>query len=230
MSLLINDDLIWISVPRCASLSIERTLINSELDIKYYYGYRYLHHIESQHHHYKKYYLFNQFGVKETICVNRDWIDRWLSALEHLWVTLNKFKLTPLIEWEEIDNEFIINTFNSEFGKVLTHTNEWDDNLLKLLKNSKNIINDESHNLSSYLCILLSQNHWKENQPCTYEFNIKEIYKFEKFIQKRYGVSFNLEHLNSMPKIKNKIEINDELKTHLWNVFEKPFEKRNLLI
>jgi hypothetical protein len=142
----------------------------------------------------------------------------------------NKFKINPLIEWEDIDNDFIINTFNSEFGKILTHTTTWDNILLKLLKNSENIINDESHNTSKWLCTFISQNHWKENKPCTYEFNIKELHKFEQFIQKRYGVFFNLKHINSTPKIKNKIEINDELKNHLWNVFEKPFEKRNSLI
>lgn len=230
MSLLINDDLIWISVPKCASHSIEKSLLNSDLNIKYYDGYRYVHDIQSQHTHYKKLKLFEYFGIKETICVNRDWIDRWVSALEWLWVMFNKFKINPLIEWEEIDNKFIINTFNSEFGKVLTHTTTWDNILLKLLKNSENISNDELHNTSKYLCVFMSQNHWKENQPCTYEFNIKELHKFEEFIQKRYGVSFKIPHLNTTPKIKNKIEINDELKNHLWNVFEKPFEKRNSLI
>jgi hypothetical protein len=84
--------------------------------------------------------------------------------------------------------------------------------------------------LAQVLCVLQSENHWKENQPSTYEFDIKEIHKFEEFIEKRYGVSFKIPHLNSTPKIKNKIEINDELKNYLWNVFEKPFEKRNSLI
>ena len=230
MSLLINDDLIWISVPKCASISIEKSLLNSDLNIKYYYGYRYLHHIESQHTHYPKFKLFDYFGIKETICVNRDWIDRWISALEYLWSIFNFLKINPLIEWEEIDNEFIINTFNSEFGKVLTHTSNWDNILLKLLKNSENIIDGNINNTSKYLGVFMSQKHWKENQPCTYEFNIKELYKFEEFIQKRYRISFNLEHLNSTLKIKNKIKINDELKNHLWNVFEKPFERTNKLL
>ena len=214
MSLLINEDLIWISIPKCASVSIESALIKSDLDIKYCNEYIYLHQVKSIHAHYKKSYLFNEFGIKETICINRDWIDRWISALEHTWATFNQFKLNP---------------FNSEFGKVLTHTSNWDDILLKLLKNSENVINSEIIK-RKYLCVLQSQNHWKENQPCTYEFNIKELHKFEEFIEKRYGISFKIPHLNTTPKIKNKIKINDELKNHLWNVFEKPFEKRNLLI
>ena len=36
MSLCINNDLIWVSVPRCASVSIEKTLASSELEINFY--------------------------------------------------------------------------------------------------------------------------------------------------------------------------------------------------
>ena len=33
MSLLINNDLIWVSIPKCASISIETALLNSNLNI-----------------------------------------------------------------------------------------------------------------------------------------------------------------------------------------------------
>ena len=36
MSLLINDELIWISVPRCGSYSIESSFYNSNLKIEHY--------------------------------------------------------------------------------------------------------------------------------------------------------------------------------------------------
>ena len=41
MSLLINNDLIWISVPKCASVSIETALIDSEIDIRLLPDHRY---------------------------------------------------------------------------------------------------------------------------------------------------------------------------------------------
>jgi hypothetical protein len=231
MSLLINNDLIWVSIPKCASFSIETTLFKSNLNITPYSEYKYLIREKKMHAHYQLSTLFNEFGRKETVCITRDWLDRWVSGLEFLWKSINKDGINTIIAWEDVSNDFIYNTFNKEFSNILytkSH-NEWksifDKNIVKKGYDISNKFTD-----FSMLCVLLSQNYWKENKACTYEFNIKEIHKFEEFIQKRYSVSFKIPHLNSTKKIKNKIEINDELKNYLWNVFEKPFEKRNALI
>jgi hypothetical protein len=227
MSLLINDDLIWVSVPKCASISIEKALLNSDLDIKLHSEYKYNLQKLNKHMHFERAVLFNEFGIYPTVCITRDWVDKWLSALEFIWTRILKANLTPIIQWDKIDNNFIYKTFDIDFSKKLHYNFQYDELFKKLIIDS-DIINNPI--TSAVVVALLSQNYWKGNQPCTYEFDIKELHKFEEFIQKRYGVSFNLEHLNSTPKIKNKIEINDELKNHLWNVFEKPFEKRNSLI
>ena len=226
MSVLINNDLIWISVPKCASMSIEKTLLNSDLNTKIHPEYKYSVEKYESHGHYTKSILFNEFGIHPTVCITRNWLDRWMSGLEFVWQRLIYNGYSPIIQWEEIDNKFIYNTFDINFGKKLYFSNDWDASFKKIINNSVEIKQD----VLQISCVLISQNFWKENQPCTYEFDIKELHKFEEFIQTRYGVSFNLEHLNSTSKIKNKIEINDKLKNHLWNVFEKPFEKRNLLI
>ena len=226
MSLLINDDLILISVPKCASLSIEHALVSSDLDIKFYSEYKYNFNKLGKHAHIKKSHLFNEVGIRPTVCITRNWIDRWLSGLEFIWQGLISANYSPIIQWEEIDNNFIYNTFDSNFGNSIYYSNDWNDILSTIVKN----LDETKPETPGLLCVLQSQNHWKENQPCTYEFDIKEIHKFEEFIQKRYGVSFKIPHLNTTPKIKNKIEINDELKNHLWNVFEKPFERRYSLI
>jgi hypothetical protein len=227
MSLLINDGLIWISVPKCASISIERALINADLDIKLYSEYKYAFERNGMHSHIKTYELFNEFGIHPTVCITRDWFDKWLSGLEFIWSRILNANLIPIVDWSEIDNQFIYKTFDIEFSNKLHYTDQYDVLFRKLINNP---IVEINKNAPSILSVLLSQNYWKENQSCTYEFDIKEIHKFEEFIQKRYGVPFNIPHLNSTPKLKNKIEINDELKNYLWNVFEKPFEKRNSLI
>jgi hypothetical protein len=228
MSLLINDDLIWISVPKCASYSIENALITSDLDIKMYSEYKYSLQKLNKHGHFTKSVLFNEFGIHPTISITRDWLDRWLSALEFVWQYTANNEHTVIIPWEEMDNKFIINTFDTKFENELNSVDLWESIFKKLLKYPDIEINTEY--IPAILCVFMSQNYWKENQPCTYEFNIKELHKFEEFIEKRYGVSFKIPHLNSTPKIKNKIEINNELKNHLWNIFEKPFEKRYSLI
>ena len=229
MSLLINNDLIWISVPKCASLSIETALIASEIDIRLLPDHRY-NYEKKLHFHARKDDMFNEFGIHPTICITRDWFDRWLSGLEFIWTSISSSKLTPIINWNEIDNKFIYKTFDINFSKDLHYMkSETYNEILKRLINNP-IVEINERILTGILIVLLSQNYWKGNQPCTYEFDIKEIHKFEKFIQKRYGIPFNIPHINSTPKLKNKIEINDELKNHIWNVFEKPFEKRNKLI
>ena len=228
MSLLINNDLIWISIPKCASMSIEKSLLNPDLNIKLHPEYRYSVEKLKMHGHIKKSELFNEFGIHPTVCITRNWLDRWLSGLEFIWQQLIYYKYLPIIQWDEIDNNFLYNIFDVNFSKAIYYNNDWDNTLKKLVKNLEE--NEIKSEVSSALCVFRSQDSWKENQPCTYEFNIKELHKFEEFIEKRYGISFKIPHLNTTPKIKNKIEINDELKNHLWNVFEKPFEKRNTLI
>jgi hypothetical protein len=231
MSFLINNDLIWVSIPKCASISIEMSLLDSDLNVKPYSGIAHILKESKLHSHIKKSELFKDFGTHSTVCITRYWLDKWLSALEFIWQRLIINNYSPIIQWEDIDNQFIYNTFNNNFVKNLYYTTDWGDNLKKLIYNPSQLQTDtNSPHINALLSTMMSTNYWKENQPCTYEFNIKELHKFEEFIQKRYGVSFKLLHLNSTKKIKNKIEINDELKNHLWNVFEKPFEKRNQLI
>ena len=225
MSLLINNDLIWISVPKCASLSIETALIDSEIDIRLLPDHRYNYEKKNLHSHIRKDIIFNEFGIHPTVCITRDWFDKWLSGLEFIWTYILSKNLTPIINWNELDNNFIYKTFDINFYKDL-HNMKFE--IFKRLINNPII---EINKLNpEVLVVLLSQNYWKGNQPCTYEFDIKEIHKFEEFIQKKYNIPFNIPHINSTPKLKNKIEINDELKNHIWNVFEKPFEKRNQLI
>jgi len=229
MSLLINNDLIWLSIPKCASLSIEAALMNSEIDIKLHSEYRYMYEKLKRHGALRKYVMFNEFGIYPTVCITRDWFDKWMSGLEFIWISILSLNLTPIINWNELDNNFIYKTFDNNFSKQL-HQSEFIQPIEIFKKLINNPIDEVDPVVSNILIVLLSQNYWKDNQPCTYEFDIKEIHKFEEFIQKRYNIPFNIPHINSTPKLKNKIEINDELKNHIWNVFEKPFKKQSQLI
>jgi hypothetical protein len=85
-------------------------------------------------------------------------------------------------------------------------------------------------NLTGTLCIFGSKNFWTENEKCTYEFDITEIDKFIDFINDRFGVKLEINKMNDTKKIKNKIEVNDELKTFLWDTFESRFVKKGNLV
>ena len=80
MSHLINNELIWISNPKCASFSIETALRNSKLKLEMYDPSK-----MSVHYHTPLNECLLTWGNKESICVIRDWVSKWLSALNFIW-------------------------------------------------------------------------------------------------------------------------------------------------
>jgi hypothetical protein len=240
MSICINDNLIWISIPRCASTSIEHSLQQSkQLNIKYPNNFQNFFFNKGLHVHLQLNMLYNSFGRKETICITRNWFDRWISGLEHMWVEMESDGNIPIIKWEKIDNNWIYKNFTQEYINAIYTIDrnlekdinfelweikeKWNNFFVnpKYIKEQKNRF---------YPTVLLSENYWKENNKCTYEFDMNEIDKFEKFISNRYDIDFKMLTLNSYKKIPNKINKNDELKNWVWENFEKRFEKRNQLI
>jgi hypothetical protein len=236
MGLLINDELIWISIPRCASVSIENALLNSNLIIKQLpIDARY----KNRHMHFKKSQLYQEFGIHETLCIKRDWFDRWISGLYQLFSQINLSNIyTTIIPWENIDNDFIYNTFDDDFANSIyvDNTENWDNSFLRVIKESSlrdklydfngNIVPD----ISGILSALLSQNHYKENTNPDYEFDISEIDKFSDFIYNKFGERLQIKKLNESKPTPNKIILDDKLKQWVWDKFENRFEKRNQLI
>ena len=80
------------------------------------------------------------------------------------------------------------------------------------------------------LSVLFSQNYWKDNNQCTYEFDIKEMDKFVNFIENRFGEKLTIRKINENPKTKSKLVLNDELKAFVWKKFEKRFSKKSYLL
>lgn len=236
MGLLINNELIWISIPRCASVSIERALLNSNLNIKKLsMDVTY----EKAHMHFQKSVLYEEFGIHKTICIKRDWFSKWISSLYQLFIWLDRTKIyTPIIQWEDIDNDFIYNTFDTDFANAIykKDTTNWDIAFLRIIKEKsiKEKVYDSNGNIMpnviGLLSVLLSQQFYKENKPADYEFDISELDKFSNFIYDKFGERLNIERLNERKNIPNKIIIDDKLKQWVWDKFEKPFEKRNTLI
>ena len=236
MGLLINNELIWISIPRCASVSVERALLNSNLNIKKLsMDVTY----EKAHMHFQKSVLYEEFGIHKTICIKRDWFSKWISSLYQLFIWLDRTKIyTPIIQWEDIDNDFIYNTFDTDFANAIykKDTTNWDIAFLRIIKEKsiKEKVYDSNGNIMpnviGLLSVLLSQQFYKENKPADYEFDISELDKFSNFIYDKFGERLNIERLNERKNIPNKIIIDDKLKQWVWDKFEKPFEKRNTLI
>lgn len=238
MSILINKDLLWVSVPRCASVSIEKTLMNDKnIQAEHYFKYDELIIKNKEninipfHFHAPLSNLYEHFGKKESICITRDWVERWLSSFEHMFICIKRDNFNSIIDWEDVDNNFIYDAFNEEFSNNLYSMSHEGSAACysKLVKEDIDVILDKSVYYRSML-ILCSQKYWKDNEKCTYEFDISEMYKFENFISDRYNMDFKIPHINRGSGIKSKIIIDDKLKNHLWNIFEKPYESRKRLL
>lgn len=223
MSLLINNELIWVSIPKCASMSIEDALLKSNLDIK-----RHSYSIKSEplHTHIGINKLKEEFGNKETICIKRDWFEKWLSAIQFCFETIIPSDGNlPIKKWEDIDNDFIYSIFTDEFVNLLysEKTDALQECYTKLILNGNKT---ETNRLSA----LFSQNYWKENNKCTYEFDIKEMHRFVDFIENKFGERLEIHKINENPKTKSKLILDDELKNFVWEKFEKRFNKKNYLL
>jgi hypothetical protein len=227
MSLLINDNLIWVSTPKCASMSIENALYSSSLKIKASPTYA----PTNKHSHVPLNLLKADFGNKESICITRDWFDKWLSALNHIWDVIEYTSPFELIyKWEDLNNEIIYKIFDDEFLNHLHYTSYdgYAKCFNKLILNEENINSHEKE--VGLLSILVSEKFWKSNQKCTYEFDIKDIDKFVLFIENRFGEKLIIEKMNTSSKKNNNIIINEELKQFVWDKFEKRFEKNTRLV
>lgn len=242
MSILLNNDLIWVSVPRCASTSIERTLLQiNDIPIKHVKNYDYDYIVQyknknSLHIHMELHGLYENFGYKNSICINREWFDRIInSSLSNIYLMIKKNKLTPKVKYCDLNNDFLYETLDKEFANDLYEISK-DSHLnclLKFIKEDKyEVLNKcgKPHNIPTSTCVLRSQKYWINNEDNVLTFDIKEIDKFENFIEDRYKINFKLPKLNSAPKVKTKIIPDPKLKKYLWDILESRFEKNKKLI
>ena len=226
MSHLINNELIWIAIPKCASFSTEQALRKSKLKLELWNPNDII-----QHYHPPLNECLLRWGNKETVCITRDWISKWLSSLNYIWDRIEfDSGYTPVCRWENIDNQYLYKTFDTDFLNHL-HSRDEDDNgikkcFLKLVKEKY----DPQKRMPGTVDTLISQKYYKSNRKCTYEFDIREIDKFVDFIEDRFGERLIINKFNQSTKRPNKIIVNDELKSFIWESFEKRFEKRNELI
>jgi len=236
MSYLINDELIWIMTPKCASYSIENSLKKSNLKIESYNPPSTIFNV-GHHNHHTLNSSITRFGKKETICITRDWFSKWFSALDYIFTQIEfGTNYEPIIKWEDIDNDCIYKLFDDKFINDL-HT-ILDENInncfIKLLKPSyllSDIIKENDFiDKKNSVSMLISNKFWLSNQKCTYEFDIKELDKFVDLIEQKFGEKLIIHFDNVSSHRPNRIIKNDELKNWVWDKFEKPFEKNNNLI
>lgn len=236
MSLCINNNLIWVSIPKCASFSVESALINSELKIRLLEKYKKF--IEkrkytelSKHAHYPLKELYNEFGILETFCITRDVTERFISGLKHtLWMYEKTFGYEPVIFHNKLNNNFIYDNIDEEFINNI-NSDIKEDNIKCAEKLIKNKLTDASdiERIASLIWILKPQNFWKDNKKCNYEFSINNLNELENFIYSKYNVKIKIPILNRMDK-NNYIVYDEKLKNYCETILNKNFQLKKTLI
>lgn len=232
MSYLINDNLIWIMTPKCASFSIERALLRSSLKLKKYD--RFSEEYKDKHAHVSLNTSIDYFGNKESVCITRDWFEKWLSSINYIWDMIEReTSFEPICKWEDLNNEIIYDILDTDFINNLHLATEEGvlECILRFLKQKNvDIAELKKFGANTLPSTLISEKFWKSNRKCTYEFDIRELDKFVDFMENRFGERLVIEEVNKSTKRPNKMIINDELKSFVWEKFERKFEKRNQLI
>jgi hypothetical protein len=240
MSLLINNELSWASIPKNASYSIENSLLNSELNIKYtstFFKLKELYNLQNNpkepHPHIKIEKLIYEFGNKETFCIRREYSDRFISSIEFIWDKIIAFNNhTPIIPINNIDNNFIYNffslkTINKIYDTTYNRNKLWFEIYSSLIREKLDFDNTP-YSVYESICTLLSQNFWTNAKKCTYEFDICNLNEYILFMKNKFGVDVDIKKLNANSN-KNKTNIinNKEFKNWLYNNFEKKFDINN---
>lgn len=235
MGLLINNDLIWLCIPKNASFSIQHAIENSGLQIEYHSIYKkkliYKEVEKYSHIHIQKKFLHMEWGNKETICINRNYVDRFISAIEFIWAKIEKNGHTPIIPINEVDNNFLYNIMDESFLYKLYYDTSLNNilffDLYQTLIKEKLNINNTPHYIYKNFSTLHCQNFYKNGEKCTYEFDIKELDKFENFIKNKYNIKISIPILNKNPNPnKTKLIKNDKFKNWIYNKFESQWDNK----
>jgi len=222
--ILLDRRLIYVATPKTATQSIRAAILESGIPFEEFLPDD---SSEDRHYHITLSEMISKWGVKESFCLERDWFDRWLSGFIYvMFGYLNYPNLKPKFCAEDIDNNFIYNTFDSELVNIMHAP---DKNDLRSIQ-KKFIYNPEDLIHPGRIKVLCSSKFWKSGKKCTYEFDFKKLDTVKSFFEQNFNCEFSIPVLNS---IKSNIdlpnlEINDELRSFVYQTFEKRFNN-NLL-
>jgi hypothetical protein len=237
---LLQNDLVLLNIPRCASYSTENSIIHSDLNYKYVstidkrvVSYSstniddfYKNTIHLPHGHFRLNDCYSLFGRKQAISITRDYFDKFLSSLSFFYELINY--QNDILDVNIVDIQFIKKRFNLNFVYLI----ENEPNELKTLLINLFGIDDTNLNikLSKALLIFNSIKWWQSNEIIKYEFDINEMDKFKCFIENRYDTSITIPHENKSNKNTTfpNLIINDTLKSYIWKTFEKKYHTKTI--
>jgi hypothetical protein len=219
--MLINNDLVFLPIPKNASTSIVYSVMKWGIDVDFgsvHMNKTMLSQLnkdsEFWHPHYTVDFLKKNFPNKEIIAIKRDSTDRFISALRYM---IKRCKLEGVdlkYDFENLSEDDIIQIFT----KMFVELNNCDllvdfTNLEKIIV--KYISNDYVKFNKMYLLNFTSQYFWGL-EDCDRIIDIENLNEFELRI-KQIKKSFNLIKSNASDKVNLKIKKTEKLSIFVNN-------------
>lgn len=263
--ILIENDIIFLSVPKNASMSVHFALEESDFKIEPTFNqdhlikvmleqnpdhYRGNKHKIKVHAHYTTATTYSFLKRKlPTIFIKRDYLERFLSAVNYIFNFRIPLAYPELLDTLEIvDNNWLYKNFNKDIiNSIIRYdpievstdikTETLEDKVHKhIISSLKKYVkkNIKIETLSPFkepfpknkyinFKMLDSQEIYKSGYEPKYIFDINELDKLEEFLLSKYEKKIEIKKINEMDKknIKTNLIKDNKLKNWVWDNFEK---------
>ena len=202
--MLVDNKFIFISIPRCATVSFERTCINNRLELDFNPHILATKQLKNsgiaKYHSHTKYSTYKElYGDRyPIITINRNPIDRFISGWKYVLLEVQKIDKTLYNRLTNLSNEEFIFYFLKYFENLkITDTNvqQFFNVFVPGFKLNRNL-------LVKFKTILVDNSHWTENADEIIYFNFEnELPNLEQWVSEKCNIDFKLLHVNDTKKV-----------------------------
>jgi hypothetical protein len=211
--MLVDNNFIFLNLPRCASSSFQNTCLYYNLPLDFYDDsvskiIKSKQENDIAHYHESLILLQTKFGKDyPVISVKRDPKECFISMWKHIINFLYKNGLKN--EAEQFTNLKIndILTYSSHDTMTPENRSKYIYEFLKKTGITRNMVNENFLSLLNTLLIPVSNFH-NDNQSIIW-FKFNELHKLEDWVSNRLNIDFKLQHLNSSNHLECELK-NDE--------------------
>lgn len=253
--MLVNNDFLYVSLPRCASFSFHQSCIIQKIKVKTINDVKYdinknlnLSDIDSllynlNHTHESVTALKEHFGYNfQIISVRRNRHDRFISFWKHiLYIIKNQYSIKLYNRLKKINtDELLFYTTNSVSKSSMVK--ELVIEFYRLhIKEYKPIFSEDLNSVISNLEIYLTNmfmilfspiSIWHRHDPSIIWFDFDKLYELENWVSNKLNLEFKLSKINSNMDVECNIHVDDYFKkkyNSIYDVYDLPKSKISLI-
>lgn len=202
--MLVDNKFIFISIPRCATVSFERTCIDNKLELDFNPHMLATKQLKNKgkakYHSHTQYSTYKElYGDRyPIITINRNPVDRFISGWKYVLLEAQKIDRTLYDRLTNLSNEEFMFYFLKYFENLkITDTNvqQFFNQFVQGFKLNRNL-------LVKFKTILVDNSHWTENADEIIYFNFEnELPELEKWVSEKCNINFKLLHINDTKKV-----------------------------